>query len=176
MLGLLVLLALPLSGCFPEDAIRRSGLKKIRLGDPLPPMGSEYWWAYPAKDTMFLEKDYLWRGVILRFPEGRVYLEEDFFQMATLNRIRIETPDLLFKRKIRVGNSLRELKAMGGKWEILYLPEYHKVDIYVKGVHFLVSGDALPEAKRPGAADFFDAQLTPVDLELDFPIQAIVVM
>jgi hypothetical protein len=121
-------------------------LKYIRLGDPFPEEGLARYKGFHARDTLFFEGEYSWRAIVLEYPEGSVYLEEDFFGGQTLNRIRVETPALHFRKTIRVGDPVERLTELRAKWSLTWIPDYNRIDIYsplFPHIRFL----ALPEMK-----------------------------
>ena len=158
--------------CTPKDAITPKGIKIAHLGKEMPPDGNQYA-GYRMRDTAFNEEGFQWPALILETGEGEIWLEGDFEDGKSINRIRVETPELWYKKKIHVGSSLAELQKLGGDWVATYIRKYGKIDIYVKGVHFLVDEAALPLEKRLGKEAAIAVEA--VQLNLTAKIDAIVV-
>ena len=98
------------------------------------------------RDTTFNDHEYSWRGLVLQYPMGKVYIEEDFEGMGTINRIRIETPELKLKNGIKTGDTVKQLRAASAKWTITALADYKLFDFYSTAfpqIHFLVSEPVL---------------------------------
>ena len=135
----LILLALLLVSCFSAHSIRGDGLKHVRLGGEMPDVDRLAFHGRPLYDTLYDEGGFQWRTVIIEYPQGKVYVEEDFFGRETVNRIRIETPDLAVKKQIRVGNTLSDLQELGLRWVVTPIPAYGRIDVSSGSLHFLVS-------------------------------------
>ncbi len=158
--------------CTPKQAITPKGIKIARLGKKMPAPASTYA-GFATRDSLITEAGFEWPVLRVEMQEGHVWIEGDFAGGASINRLRIETPELVYKRKIRVGSSLTALQALRGEWQALYLRSYRSVDIEVGGIHFLVDEEALPQAARGGkeAAIVVDPTL----LNLNAKIKSIVV-
>lgn len=138
-----------LYSCTPKDAITPKGIKIARLGKEMPTSPNPYP-NYQTRDTLFQEEGYAWPAWMIEMKAGKVWVEGDFSGGETINRIRVETPEYAFKKRIRVGDSLAELYEVEQKWEATYIRSYGKVDIACKGVHFLVDKSAIPTAFQKG--------------------------
>ena len=130
-----------LSGCSGSKIIQPNGLSFIKLGHEMPVVGTKNIKGHSVKDSLCEENDFRWRAAILKYPHGRVYLEEDFFSSGILNRIRVATPDLKLKNGLAVGQTVAHLKATVEDWYISPLPEYKLFEFYsdlLPGLHFVV--------------------------------------
>ena len=135
-----------LVSCGGSKKISRSGLKYIQIGDPMLKEGMDHLKGHAARDTIFNEDGYIWRAVILKYNTGKVYVEEDFFEKKVVNRIRIETPDLISRKTIKVGMNFADLKALGDDWEIVYLDSYRVFDVAsidFPSIHYLVKASSV---------------------------------
>ena len=137
------LMASVLASCAgKKHVIGKNGLHAIKLGDDLPPPGTESLKGVPLRDTLFEDSSYTWRASIMEYKEGTVYLEQDFFGTEALNRIRIHTPELKLKNGLRVGKTVADLKKVKAEWYISPLVEYNVFEFYTQvfpTFHFLVS-------------------------------------
>lgn len=121
--------------------IQKRGIHAIQLGDKLPEPGLEKLKGVAVRDTLFEDADYSWRGILMEYKEGLVYLEEDFFYPERLNRIRVETPELKLKNGLRVGKTVADLSGINGEWIVAPIPGYGVFDFYSRlfpRTHFLV--------------------------------------
>lgn len=137
--GLLLLCGL--LACTSKRVIRPDGLGFVRLGDPMPAPERHRWRGCDMRDTLFHADDFIWRGAVLQYPGGKVYLEADFLGQETVNRIRIESPDLHYRRDLRVGSTVAELAAAFPEWDVQSLPAYGFLDLSPlaqPSLHFLV--------------------------------------
>lgn len=156
--------------CLPTNAIRKTGLNTVQVGGEMPEEGVEEWQGRAVKDSMIEEAGYRWRMAILSYPQGKVYLEEGFFEDKSINRIRVETPDFTCRKEIRVGSPIGDIRKLGRVRSITLMPEYQRIDVFVKDMHFLISDQALIESAQK------KAKLTLKDLNPTAEILAIVLM
>ncbi|MCB9234021.1 MAG: hypothetical protein H6581_20360 [Bacteroidia bacterium] len=138
-----------LSSCAGSKITER-GLSYARLGQEMPKRDTKSLKGHAVADTTFRDQEYSWRVSTVKYKQGNVYLEEDFFMEDVLNRIRIETPELKVKGGIRVGQTLQVLKEASDRWYVHPLPDYQVFEFYSQKfprVHFLVSepGKAMDE-------------------------------
>lgn len=169
---LILLLCMFTYSCTPKNAITPKGIDIARLGKEMPIAQNPYY-NFPTRDTIFEGNGYKWPAMIVETNEGQVWIEGDFLDGKTINRLRIETPAYIVKRKIRTGSRLADLEEVGKTWEVLILREYGKVDILCKGIHFLVDIKAIPAEvlKENPSATYID----PAYLDRNAIIEAIVV-
>ncbi|RMG74730.1 MAG: hypothetical protein D6722_02095 [Bacteroidetes bacterium] len=136
----LLLLSL-FSACSAGRKIRPDGLSYARLGAGMPKEGRRRWRGKDVRDTLFLEEGFAWRAVVLQYPGGKVYVESDFLGQETINRIRIESPQLHF-RELRVGSTVAELMATFPEWEVTDIPSFERLDLMPlaqPSLHFLLA-------------------------------------
>jgi len=145
-----LLLCHVLYSCTPKDAITPKGIHIARLGKEMPVSRNPYE-GYKTRDTLFQADGYSWPALIVEMNQGSVWIEGDFSDGKSINRLRIETPDFAFRKKVRVGYSLEALYQIGQTWEATYLRTYGKVDIAYKGIHFLVDKSAIPAELQEGS-------------------------
>lgn len=138
-----------LYSCTPKDAITPKGIHIARLGKEMPISQNPYA-GFSARDTLFQADGYAWPALIVEMKEGSVWIEGDFADGKTINRLRIESPAFVFRQKVKVGNSLQTLFELGQDWEATFLRTYGKVDIAYKGIHFLVDKSAIPIELQQG--------------------------
>lgn len=135
-------LSLCFMGCGASKHIQPQGLTYISIGDPLPAKGLKKYKRHAVTDTLYDQGGYKWQGRILDYKHGEVIVEEDFFGEGRVNRIRVESPDLIFEEKIRVGATLMELWPMAADWTASYLTDYKLIDIFSRkypNTHFLIT-------------------------------------
>ncbi|RMG18117.1 MAG: hypothetical protein D6730_23200 [Bacteroidetes bacterium] len=135
------ILILLLGGCMGSKKILPRGLKYLSIGDPMPEAGTRRLKGRAVRDTLFNEGGYQWRAAVLQYKGGKVYIEEDFWGKGKVNRIRIESPELKFKREFSVGMDVEALKRLTNDWNIIYLEDYGLLDLaspLFPEVHFLV--------------------------------------
>ena len=166
----LLWLACLLLACSSSTLIRSNGTKHLKLGDAMPDSSKQTFKGHTMRDTVFKGEGYEWNASVIDYPRGAVILEQDFFGNDFINRIRIESADFSYKKKIRVGSKLADLKAVSPEWSLTHLKEYNRIDIYTDGIHFLISDEKLPEAVKN------KARLLPEDLDLEAKILTIVLM
>ena len=155
----LLFLAL-LPACTGRRVIRPDGLGFVRLGDPMPEPGRLRWQGRDLRDTLFLAEDFTWRAAVLQYDGGKVYIEADFLGQETVNRIRIESPELRYRRQLQVGSTVAELQAAFPEWDLTPLPAYGYLDLSPlarPSLHFLIPaqpgeppahiGDLSPETR-----------------------------
>ncbi len=96
---------------------------------------------HAVRDTLCSENEYQWRASILKYKEGKVWIEEDFFGGNMINRIRIETPEIILRNGMRVGMPISALLESNSEWFVSPMPIYQKFDFYSRllpGYHFVV--------------------------------------
>lgn len=141
LLGASLALLLVLTACAGRKTIQKHGLHAIKLGDQLPEPGVDKLKGVALRDTFFEEEEFSWRGMLMEYKQGLVYLEEDFFYPDRLNRIRVETPELKLKNGLRVGKTVADLGELNVDWFIAPIPGYDLFDFYSRlfpRTHFLV--------------------------------------
>lgn len=142
-LVLIAIAALTLANCSGrKHTIGKDGLHAIKLGENLPAPGTESLKGVPLRDTLFRDSSYTWRASVMQYKEGIVLLEQDFFGEESLNRIRIETPELKLKNGLRVGKTVADLKKINGEWYIAPLERFKVFEFYSElfpYTHFIVS-------------------------------------
>lgn len=129
------------SACSSTSKITEKGLAFSKLGDPMPAQGLEDYGGNPVRDTTYDEGGFQWRALILSYPEGEVFIEEDFGGQALINRIRVETPDLKVSKNVEVGMLWKELLPLRKKWDAIYLSDYQVWDVVFPGksrIHYLI--------------------------------------
>ncbi|MEM6804717.1 MAG: hypothetical protein AAF696_25190 [Bacteroidota bacterium] len=137
----LYIAALVLSACTSTNKITEKGLAFAKLGDPMPEKGLEAYGGNAVRDTAYDEGGFQWRALIVSYPEGEVFIEEDFGGQALINRIRVETPDLKVNKKLEVGMLWKELLPLKKNWDAVYLSDYQVWDVVFprKGrIHYLI--------------------------------------
>ena len=162
---LLLFVGISLVGCAGKKTmITSNGLHGIKLGDQLPAVGTESLKGVSLRDTLLEDKDYTWRAALMEYTDGLVYLEEDFSRGETLNRIRVETPELKLKNGLRVGKTVGDLQKIKGEWYINPLTDFEVFDFYTRlmpNIHFLVA-DAKTDMSDPDwknyKMDMFDPE------------------
>lgn len=141
-----LMLASLLGGCVPrKKVISPKGLHYIQLGAEMPPEGSGSFKGFPLQDTTEVDGEYSWRVAMLKYRQGKVLLEEDFYGSDVLSRIRIETPELRLRNGLRVGMTVEDLMKKSENWFIAPLQKYRLFDFYTRnlpGLHFLVDDPA----------------------------------
>jgi len=128
-------------GCRNTSDIRQTGLRYVEIGSALPDVGEKEWFGMPIRDSLITEGDYSWRVVVMPYKEGQILFEENVFDRTLLTRIRIETGDLSFRKDIRVGSTVEDLRSSFKKWEVFYMAEYELFDLSLRrypSIHFLV--------------------------------------
>ena len=131
-------------GCGGAKKISGGGLKYVNIGDVMPPEGLNQIKGHAVRDTIFNEDGYIWRALILKYKTGKVYVEEDFFNQNLVNRIRIETPDLVSRKSITIGMNFGELKTLGDDWDVNYLESYGFFDVAsidYPSIHYLIKSN-----------------------------------
>lgn len=160
-------------GCVGLKKIEPDGLSYLTIGEAMPEPGIRRLKGLSVRDTLYEADGFQWRASILRYPHGKVYVEEDFFGNGTVNRIRIESPDLKFKRQFSVGMEVVQLQKLASSWNIYYLDDYQLLDVSASNypeIHFLVQDQALLQ-RRPE-----EDTLSLEDLNPQARVRAIVVM
>lgn len=141
--SLLFMALVMLAGCSGrKKLITTNGIHAIKLGDQVPPRGTEELKGISLRDTLLEDNDYQWRAALMEYKKGLVYLEEDFFGSEDLNRIRIETPELHLKNGLRVGKTVGDLREIQPQWYISAYPDYGVFEFYSRKfpqIHFLIS-------------------------------------
>lgn len=173
----LVILLISISGgflgCSSSKLIRGNGLKYLQLGDPMPEIGTVKIKGHAVRDTVFNEGGYIWRASILKYDKGKVYVEEDFLGKGIVNRIRIESPELIARKTVSVGMPIISLKTISEDWEVTYLADYELLDVVSVSyptIHYLIKETKIPESS------FEEKEHSINDLSDDAKIVAIVVM
>lgn len=140
-----------LSACTGSKVIKEAGLSYAKIGSDMPEVGMKKIKGHPVRDTMIHENDYSWRVAMLDYPNGQVWLEGDFFEKETLNRIHIQTSDLKTKSGIRVGDTVGDLLEITGSWYVNPMPRFQKFDFYselIPRIHFVVDEPGLDMSKE----------------------------
>lgn len=167
-----LIVVIALAGCGgSRNLITSSGIHAIKIGESMPPQGTERFGGHAARDSFELQGEYQWRELVLEYRKGNVYLEEDFFGSDHLARVRIHTPELALRNGLKVGMKVRDLQAKAQDWTLVPLPEYNLIDLYSRTmprIHFLVDDPAVPKD-----GNWQDYQIT--QLTADAPIKMIVV-
>lgn len=162
---------LGLGACKGPYQIRDNGLSYLSLGAPMPETGTVRLKRLPVRDTVFLQDDFTWRASIIKYPQGKVYVEADFLGQEQVNRIRIQSPDLQLDKVYRVGAPIQSLSNWAEEWDVSYLDAYSVFDLVAidrPNIHFLVQGTAAKTvSSRPRK---------PADFPPDASIYAIVIM
>ncbi|MEO1450954.1 MAG: hypothetical protein AAFV07_15600, partial [Bacteroidota bacterium] len=143
------------SGCKGPYQIRDNGLSYLSLGAPMPETGTVRLKRLPVRDTVFFENDFTWRASVIKYPVGKVYVESDFLGQETVNRIRIQSPDLQLDKQFSVGDPITGLTSWAEVWDLTYLEDYGVYDLVAidrPSVHFLVKSAQAQTLKGP--ADF----------------------
>lgn len=143
------------AACKGPYLIHKDGLAFVEIGDPMPARDLEWYHGFPIGDTLFSENGFEWQGANIQLDSGLLILESDFEGNQTVNRIRIESPELYSRRKLRVGMQVSDLRTKGRNWQIYYLENYDLVDISARrrpSIHYLISEPKLSPArlKDPG--------------------------
>lgn len=154
-----------------------NGFSFIKLGDSVTWKNIQAEGA-TAKDTVFEQKAIMedgddlvidWNARILSFEDGRIYLETDFDNDVTLNRIRIETPQFSDARGLKVGSTLKDIKAAYGNLLAYPLPDFGVIEVLADNhVIFHVKDNGY----FPEGTEEFDINKIPDTT----PIKAIVIM
>ncbi len=151
------------TGCAGErKLITSNGVHVLRLGDPMPPVGTDHLRGHGVRDTFVEQGEFQWREIVMDYKKGRVYLEEDFFGSQSLNRVRIYTPELRLRNGLRVGMGVSDLQAKATDWVLVPMPEYNLIDAYSRTmprIHFLVDDPAI--SKTGNWEDYKLDQLAP---------------
>ena len=121
--------------------IKNAGLKGVEIGAEMPDASITKLLGHYTYDTIIEEGGYSWRAMVINHPSGRVLVESDFSNQDIINRIQIMATDLRYQRKISVGSTVADLDQLAGPWYITHIPAYHRVDLTVQGLHFLISDD-----------------------------------
>lgn len=140
---LAMVLFLAIGSCTSARTIKSTGLKGLKLGDPMPEEHITRLLGHPAHDSLIEEGGYAWRAMVVEHPSGMVLVESDFSNQDIINRIQIMASDLRFQKRIAVGSRVASLDELGGRWYISHLADYGKVDIAIQGLHFLIADDFL---------------------------------
>ncbi|GAB4427464.1 MAG: hypothetical protein OHK0039_45810 [Bacteroidia bacterium] len=130
-----------LPGCRATRQITPSGLGFIQLGDAMPAPGRARLRGHDLRDTLFNEGGFVWRAAVMQYPGGKVYIEEDFVAQQRVNRIRIESSDLRYRKHIHTGMTLGELRGYYPEWQVVYLPAYGYWDLSAlarPSIHYLL--------------------------------------
>lgn len=169
----MVLVASLLVACGGVHPIQTNGLPYVSIGDPMPTIGKDIWPGLDSRDTLFDEGGFQWRGLILSDSSGEVLIESDFEDQSQVNRIRVENPQLMSRRKLKVGMTVGDMRKRWSRWQLFYYPQYGLVDVSSPSqpsIHYLVREGSLTAAKL--SSD----NLKLKDLSEQTPIVAIVVM
>ena len=65
--------------CRDSKTLFQNGLSYAHLGDVMIPAGMGHFKGHAVRDTICSENDYQWRAAVLKYPNGNVWIEEDFF-------------------------------------------------------------------------------------------------
>lgn len=163
-LGFLILF----TGCAAHKTITESGLRYAKIGAAMPAPGTFKAGGHAVRDTVFEDETYHWQVAAVKYPEGVVYVEEDFYGSGNIARIRVETPQLKLKNGMHTGQTVAELQAITPDWYISPMPKFKLFDFYSRlfpRVHFVVEAQNVPLDKN-----FEDYQIS------GFPVDAKVVM
>jgi hypothetical protein len=167
-LAAVVLLALSLLGCASRRTLGTTGLPYARIGASMPEPGGFKVKGHSVKDTLFEDGRYEWRVAQVRYSEGVVYVEEDFYGSGKISRIRVETPQVKLKNGLQTGKTVAELAAITSDWYISPMPKYGLFDFYSRlfpRTHFVVDAPGVPTDRA-----WEDYKLQ------DFPVQSQIVM
>lgn len=159
---------LGLASCRSTKTIYPTGLYYAQIGSEMPAEGTSRIKGHSVKDTVFSEGGYEWRATVVKYGKsGNVYLEDGFWGEGKVNRIRVESPKLVFHadEEVHVGMDWNELKPLGREWQLTYLENYGLVDVFsaaYPSMHFLIretpeataglaKGEGSPEVLNSGA-------------------------
>ena len=137
----LYIAALVLSACTSTNKITEKGLSIAKLGGPMPTKGLAEYGGNAVRDTAYDEGGFQWRAMIVSYPEGEVFIEEDFGGQGLINRIRVETPDLKVSKNVEVGMLWKDLLPLKKNWDAIYLDAYQVWDVVFPGkrrIHYLI--------------------------------------
>lgn len=168
----LCLLSLTMA-CKGPSIIHKDGLAFVEIGDPMPSKDLEWFYGFPIEDTLFSADGFQWQGANIQLDSGRLVLESDFGDNNTVNRIRVESEELITRKKLRVGMKVSDLLQKGKRWQIYYLENYQLLDVSFKrrpSIHYLVREPKIEVARLK------DPGLKLEDLSPEATIVAIVVM
>lgn len=135
-----------LSSCGSNSRIYPNGLKKVRLGDPMIPYGTEKVMGVWVRDTTVQEGDYEWPVAILDYEDGDVFVEGDFHTGESIHRIRIESAKLKLKDGLHVGSTVAELQKKHPGWKIGAFPKYGLFEFFtpaMPNIHLLVKDPSI---------------------------------
>ncbi|MEZ4825896.1 MAG: hypothetical protein R3C61_06330 [Bacteroidia bacterium] len=162
-----------IAGCTGSRNLKDNGLSYLRLGDPMPPSGIMRLKGRAVRDTMYNQESFVWRASVIRYPQGRVYVEEDFMGQGNVNRIRIQTPELRIQKQFHVGMTFADLLAANEDWDVAWLSDYQLLDVISidhPSVHYLLRDKGKPEGY------FNQEKISTSDVSSDAEIVAIVIM
>lgn len=127
-----------------KNIIGTNGIHYAKIGQHMPPEETYKIKGKIVLDTVFVDEDHEWRGMVVEHKEGIVILEEDFYDHETLNRIRIETPELRTKNGLTVGKTVGDLAEVTKRWHINAMPRFERWDFYAREmprIHFVIKDD-----------------------------------
>lgn len=130
-----------LYACQAFKHIDQTGFRSLALGDPMPEPGMGTYKGYPARDTLIREGGYEWRALIISCKVGEIWVESDFYQQGTINRIRVTSPQTDFKGQIQVGMAVADLTRLTRQWRFYYMAAYQVWDAHSElypSIHFLI--------------------------------------
>ena len=162
------------SACTSSRQIYQDGLKHIKIGDEMLEEGTRRFKGRAVRDTLLVEQGYTWRASIIEYPDGgSIILEEDFQGNGKINRIRVESRSLNFKKEISTQQKASTLLELGKNWDITYLTTYKLLDFNLSrfpSLHFLV------KEPRPRESSASFQKLKMEDLSPEATIVSIVIM
>lgn len=145
-----------LNGC-GTNKIRSGGLKYAQIGSAMPKAKMIDLAGRPASDSLLHEGRFTWRATRVDYEDGFVLIEEDFSQDDVVNRIRVETPSLKFKKGIAVGISAQDLARTAKEWTVTPFPEYQLLEAVSQkfpGIVFLLTAPHLDfQGQLPESVD-----------------------
>lgn len=168
LLILSLAMVIALTGCTSRRMISPTGLAYARIGGTMPAPGDFKVKGHAVRDTVFEDGRYEWRVAQVRYAEGMVYVEEDFYGSGKISRIRVETGQLRLRNGLQTGKTVAELSAISDDWYISPMPKYGLFDFYSRlfpRTHFVVDAPGVPTDK---AWEDYRIQ--------DFPVQSRIVM
>ncbi|WNJ21119.1 hypothetical protein [Pontibacter sp. G13] len=133
-------------GCGGSKALKSAEVSQFKLGEPMPDRADIQFEDTLVRDTVFAEGGYQWHAWVLKYPDGDLIVESDFFGHDLVNRIRIETPSLPVAKDLAVGQTFGDIQSAFKKVNLMYLSAYQLVDVVPKRqpqLHFLIKEPTL---------------------------------
>jgi hypothetical protein len=151
------------AGCVSnKKLITSNGVHALKIGDAMPPIGTERLRGHTVRDTFVEQGEFQWREIVMSYRKGNVYLEEDFFGSESLNRVRIYTPELYLRNGLRVGMAVSDLQSKANDWTLVPIADHNLIEAYSRTmprIHFLINDPAIP--KTGNWEDYQLSQLAP---------------